>query len=193
MADEAFRTQKYWHERSDMLYYRYIDYLVRSLGTSATRMLDVGTGNCPYLDWFDWIETRVSVDIRVPYSAPGIQGVKGDIHELDLGAKFDLVTSLQVLEHVPDATRFARRLLELGRLLIVSVPFRWPPKPPTPGHVHDPVTREKLAEWMGRAPNWDIVVREPFIGPKGARLISIYDEDPARVFTRADTRDRRLR
>jgi SAM-dependent methyltransferase len=191
MASNSYSTQRYWRERSDMIYYRYIDYIVRTVGKDARRMLDVGSGNCPYQEWFDWIETRISVDIRVPYSSKTVKGIKGDIHELDLGERFDLVTCFQVLEHVPDATRFARRLLELGRVLIVSVPYNWPAKPPVPGHVHDPVSDAKLDAWMGRPANYKMVVREPFSGPRGQRLIAIYDEDPARKFTYAEAKARR--
>lgn len=191
MASESYTNQRYWRARSDMMYYRCLDYIVRSVGQDARRMLDVGTGNCPYLEWFDWIETRVSVDIRVPYSSENVTGIQGDILTLDLGKPYDLVSCFQVLEHVPDATRFARRLLELGKLLIVSVPYNWPAKPRTPGHVHDPVSDAKLDEWMGRPPNYKMIAREPFTGPRGRRLIALYDEDPNRKFTRTDAEDRR--
>ncbi|MFN3825168.1 MAG: class I SAM-dependent methyltransferase [Pseudorhodobacter sp.] len=193
MASNPYASQRYWRERSDMIYYRYIDYMVRCVGKDAQRMLDVGSGNCPYPEWFDWIETRISVDIRVPYASDKVQGIQGDIHELDLGEPFDLVTCFQVLEHVPDATRFARRLLDLGRLLMVSVPYNWPTEPPTPGHVHDPVSDAKLDDWMGREANYKMVVREPFSGPKGARLIAFYDENPKRKFNSALAKGRRIR
>ena len=57
----------YWRERSDMMYYKYLDYILRSVGKDAGGLIDVGSGSCPYLDWWDWIPERVSVDIRVPY------------------------------------------------------------------------------------------------------------------------------
>jgi hypothetical protein len=177
-----YSTQDYWRKRSDMLYYRYIDYMVRAVGVSAKSMIDVGSGNCPYLDWFDWIPERVSVDIRVPYQSASVKPIKGDIFKLDFGKKFDLCSCLQVLEHVPDARRFARRLLELSDLVVISVPYKWTGT--TVGHVHDPVDYEKVSDWMGRQANYKIVVEEPFQGSKHKRLICVYDVDPNRKFGR---------
>ena len=182
----AFSSQSYWRRRSDLMYYRYVDWMVRATGPQARSLIDVGTGNCPYLDWFDWIPERVSVDHNVPYAGLGVRAVKGDIHKLDFPERFDICTCLQVLEHVPEVEPFARRLLELARLVIVSVPYKWSRFiNPTPGHIHDPVDYEKLTEWMGRRANYHIIVEEPFSRSKHRRLIALYDEDPRRKFTHA--------
>lgn len=178
----AYLSGDYWDDRSDLLYYHYIDYIMRTVATGATSVLDVGTGNCPYLEWFSWIPKKVSVDIRAPYQSDSVEGIVGDIHDLSL-PRFDVCTCLQVLEHVPDAERFARRLLSLADLLIVSVPFNWNTEPRrTTGHIHDPVSYEKLCGWMGRKANYHIVVKEPFTVAKGERLIALFDRDPERVF-----------
>ncbi|WP_167197253.1 class I SAM-dependent methyltransferase [Roseovarius gahaiensis] len=168
-AESNYQSGSYWRERSDMLYYRYIDYIMRCVSVSAQSMIDVGTGNCPYMEWFDWIPERVSVDIRIPYQSEHVKGVKGDIFEMTFDRAFDICTCLQVLEHVPEADRFARRLLELGELVIVSVPYNWPGgEEQTAGHVHDPVDYDKLTDWMGRPANYHVVVEEPF-GNRAAR------------------------
>ena len=179
----TYASQSYWRKRSDMLYYRYIDWIVRATGANARSLIDVGSGNCPYLDWFDWIPERVSVDIRVPYAGPGIRSITGDIHRLTFPERFDICSCLQVLEHVPEAGLFAQRLLTLGRLVIVSVPYKWSTTPVrTQGHIHDPVDYEKLTRWMGREANYKIIVEEPFSVKKNKRLIALYDEDPERKF-----------
>lgn len=147
-------------------------------------MIDVGSWNCPYLEWWGWIADRVSVDIRVPYESASVKGIKGDIHELNFDRKFDLCTCFQVLEHVPDATRFARRLLELGNLVVASVPYEWSIEPErSAGHIHDPVSYEMLTGWFGRPANYKIVVEEPFGQRKHKRLIALYDQDPVRRFS----------
>jgi hypothetical protein len=174
-----YASGNYWAKRRDMMYYRYIDRLVRTAGADANSLIDVGSGNCPYLEWFYWIERRVSVDIDAPYASETVEGIRGDIHELTFPGRFDLCTCFQVLEHIPDATSFARRLLELSDRVIVSVPYKWPTQPKTPDHVHDPVTHEKLSAWMGREPNWQMVVSEPVKSPRARRLIAIYDADPS--------------
>ncbi|PZR00630.1 MAG: hypothetical protein DI533_08815 [Cereibacter sphaeroides] len=186
----VYESGNYWQRRSDMIYYDYVDLFVRTIGVNARSMIDVGSGNCPYLDWFDWIPRRVSVDINKPYSSPGVTAVKGDIFKLDFGARFDLCTCFQVLEHVPDARLFARRLLELAPLVLVSVPYRWPKSPPTKGHIHDPVTYFKLTRWMGRRANYHQIVQEPFQTRKGARLFALYAADPHRRFGSEDVKTR---
>jgi SAM-dependent methyltransferase len=157
----AYASGAYWESRQDMLYYQYFRYIVRCLAAEAASMLDVGSGNAPYLEWFDWIPRRVSVDLKGPYRSAAVEGIEGDIRALDLGERFDLVTCMQVLEHVPEAEPFARRLMELGRLVLVSAPYRWP-KGASAHHVHDPVDAVKLAGWFGQAPNYRQVVHEPF-------------------------------
>lgn len=193
-AMTAYETQAYWQRRSDMLYYRYIDYIIRAIAVDARSMVDVGTGNCPYLEWFDWIPERVSIDIRTPYSSDSVKGIKGDIFKLPITKKYDICSCLQVLEHVPDAGAFGKRLLEMSDLVVVSVPYKWPTFPKvTTGHVHDPVDYEKLTGWMGRPANYKQVVQEPFSNAKSQRLIAIYDRDPRRKFlhTLAETMVRR--
>lgn len=109
-------SRTYWRRRSDLLYYRYIDYFLRCTGVRAQSLIDVGSGNCPYLEWWDGIPERVSVDIRTPCSSDRVRGITGDIHALEFPARFDICTCLQVLEHVPEAGAFARRLLALPYL-----------------------------------------------------------------------------
>jgi SAM-dependent methyltransferase len=185
----GYATGSYWRNRSDLIYYRYIEYIMRVVGRDATSMVDVGSGNCPYLEWFDWIQDKRSVDIRVPYQSDTVQGIQGDIHELTFDRKFDLCTCFQVLEHVPDAAQFAHRLQELAETIIVSVPYKWPANS-TKGHVHDPVTYAKLTEWMGREANYKIIAREPFRSQKHERLIAIYASDPARRYGQLDIKAR---
>lgn len=191
-ARGGYSSGSYWRQRSDALYYSYVDYIMRVVARDAKSMIDVGTGNCPYLDWFDWIEERVSVDIRVPYQSEEVTGIVGDIHDLTFEKRFNVCTCLQVLEHVPDAAAFSQRLLELADLLVVSVPFNWSTEPErVKGHIHDPVDYAKLTNWMGRKANFHIVAKEPFAGDRGRRLIALYDRDPERRFGKAE-RDNRL-
>ncbi len=180
---KRYTKQVYWRERSDMLYYRYVDYIIRCVASNAQRMIDVGSGNCPYLEWFDWIPDSISIDIRHPYTSPSVKGIRGDILQLSFPARFDICTCLQVLEHVPDPSPFAKRLLELSDVVVVSVPYKWSVIPkPTSGHLHDPVTYGKVAGWFGREANYRIVVKEPFQKRHNERLIAIFARDSAKTF-----------
>ena len=188
----GFASGEYWSRRSDMLYHRYVDYIVRTVATDARSLIDVGTGGCPYLEWFDWIPERVSFDLRSPYRSQAVRGVVGELLSHDFDRRYDVCTCLQVLEHVADAAPFARRLREIARLVIVSVPYRWDVDAQA-AHVHDPVTEEKLEGWMGRPANYSIVVREPFRTHSARRLIALFDEDPGRRFDKSVIEGRRIR
>ncbi len=178
----ASKKASYWNRRSDMLYYQYFRYMIRCIGPEAGSIVDVGSHSSPYLEWFDWIPEKVSVDLKKPYQSETVRGVEGNVLDLAFPKTFDIATCLQVLEHVPEPAPFARRLLELGRLVLVSVPYKWPAGR-LKAHVNDPVDRRRLAEWFGRKPNYTLIVHEPFVKTSGARVFALYDTgDPGRRF-----------
>ena len=153
--DEIFANYAgggYWARRVDMLYYQYVDYIVRTVGNDANSMIDIGTASCPYLEWFDWIPERVSFDMATPYQSENVTGVQGDFLTHEFDREYDVLTCLQVLEHVPDAQKFARKLLEVAKTVVISVPYRWGENT-VDDHIHDPIDRKKLRKWMGRGPN----------------------------------------
>lgn len=39
--DENYSAGTYWADRMDMMYYRYVDYIVRTLAHDATSLIDV--------------------------------------------------------------------------------------------------------------------------------------------------------
>jgi hypothetical protein len=183
----------YWHERSDLIYYKYVDYIVRVIGSKAKSIIDVGSGNSPYLEWFDWIEEKVSIDIRAPYSSSRVQSITANILDYDFKNKYDICMCLQVLEHVQDPFPFAQKLFELSDTVIISVPYKWP-EGEAKGHVQDPVDEEKLEQWTGRKPNFRVVIQEPFQSTrKGRRLLAVYNVDPKKNWRHGEQKERRLR
>ncbi len=163
----------YWLARSESLYYKYVDFVMRTVAVDAKTMIDVGTGNCPYQEWWPWLTERVSIDIRAPYSSPNVRAIKANILDYQFDKQFDICTCMQVLEHVDNPPPFAQRLFDLGEIVIITVPFMW--KPGSKGHVQDPVSSEKLQSWVGRKPNHEMIVTEPFTSV--SRLIAIYHPD----------------
>ena len=185
-----YKSGKYWQNRMDLVYYSYVDYIVRTVGRDAKTMIDVGTAQCPYLEWFDWIPTRVSFDIVEPYDSQTVTGIHGDFLNYQFqDAPYDIVTCLQVLEHVPNPQAFSRKLLEIGKTVIISVPYKWP-KSAADDHIHDPVDEKKIRRWMGRDPSYFQIVQEPFRGKVGKRAIAIYDNDRKDGYGRNDFKDR---
>jgi SAM-dependent methyltransferase len=150
----------YWHRRARSAYLREVRRLVTEVAADARSILDVGSNGCAYLDWFRWAPRRVSLDLKNPYSSEAVEGIKADFLAHKFPARFDVVLCLQVLEHVPNAAMFARRLLaNAQRHLIVSVPYKWPAGR-CAEHVHDPVDEAKMREWFGRSPDFSKIVAE---------------------------------
>ena len=171
----AYEAGRYWQARSGMKYYRHVENLVGCMATEVETIIDVGSGNTPILEVFDWATRRASVDIVAPYRSAVVEGIVGDILTLQDLPRFDLCLCLQVLEHIEDAAAFARRLFTLADIVLISVPYRW--KGQTPGHIHDPVDAAKLRAWTGRDPLYSVVVTEDRAIANNRRLIAVYDPD----------------
>jgi hypothetical protein len=164
--------ERYWGRRRHMLYYEVVRIVAQGLGKGARSVIDVGSWNAPTLDWFPEATERTSLDLRLPYRAEGVQSVTADFLTWEPDRTYDLALCLQVLEHVPDAAAFAKKLLSVANVVLVSVPFRWP-STKNPHHVHDPVTLEKVTSWFGRSPNYTYLVREPASAVE--RLVCVFD------------------
>jgi hypothetical protein len=162
----------YWERRANSHYLAAVRRLVGEGGADVESILDVGSNGCAYLDWFDWVPRRVSLDLKRPYTGDGVESVKADFLTWEPRERFDIVLCLQVLEHIPDAASFAQRLLAVARRhVIVSVPYKWRAGR-IPDHVHDPVDEVKVLQWFGRAPDCAMIVCEQ---GRLERLISCYE------------------
>lgn len=164
--------RSYWDKRKDWVYLHVVRIICARFAQHPKSVLDVGSNRTPTLEWHRDSATRlVSLDLYRPYVADGVVSVAEDFLQYRPGETFDLVTCLQVLEHVPDAYAFAQRLLATGRVVVVSVPYRWP-KGRCKGHVHDPVDRLKMYRWFRRWPTYSYIAREVFT--RRSRLIQVY-------------------
>ncbi|MDX5474077.1 MAG: hypothetical protein LPK00_00950 [Bacillaceae bacterium] len=164
----------YWDRRSYMMYYRYIDLLVKGLASDAKSMIDIGSSDAEYIENFDWIDERVALDISNPYNSNKVKGIEMDFFEFHPSEKYDFLTCLQVLEHIPDAKSFAQKLFDVSDRVLLSVPYLWEAGS-CAEHVHDPVDLVKLREWTGRDPDYYIIVNEALDDtPKSRRLICYY-------------------
>ena len=151
----------YWNERCELLYYRAVLNCVRIVGHDAQSLIDVGSAGCGYLGWYGWIPDVVSLDMWDYYPLPGVRYVKADFLKWTPDKRYDVVTCLQVMEHVDDAGTFARKLLDLGSYVLVSLPYKWEAGR-VKSHVHDPVDQEKIGQWFGRSPDYATIVQEIF-------------------------------
>lgn len=186
---ERRTARDYWEERQGLVYYRYVDLIVRGVAPRTKSIIDVGSSNTSIVEWFDWVPVRHALDKRNPYSSENVGAIKQDFLQFNPASKYDLAICLQVLEHIPDAGTFARKLFDIARSVLISVPYQWPAGD-CKYHVHDPVDEDKLEYWTRRKPDYDIVVKEPLIdSPKGQRLIAYY-HDPDLKFSLSQARNR---
>ena len=155
----------YWQGRKDLQYYRTVQEFAEKYCPEGSTLLDVGGGvglGCRYLEWFDQYD-RTAVELPTKgCTLDGVRVVHADFLQWEPDRQFDLVLCLQVLEHVPDASAFARKLLTCGRVIIISVPYRWPAGACSE-HVHDPVDESKLKAWTERKPAESAVVDSRFV------------------------------
>lgn len=136
----------YWQRRRKMRYYAEVLRLARKYAPTAESVLDVGPNGTPLVCELDWIASKTVIDLA-SQPIPGATCLHGDFLQYWPERPFDLVLCLQVLEHIGPAGEFAQRLLAAGRLVIVSVPYRWPAGSCV-HHVQDPVDEDKLRGWM---------------------------------------------
>ncbi len=176
-ARVEFDKLSYWDKRKNNIYLRYVDYIMCALSDETKSIIDVGSRNCPYLDWFPWAKERVSLDLKTPYKGSGVRSIKTNFLTWEPDKRYDVVLCLQVLEHVPPVEEFAAKLLEIGRHVIVSVPYKWP-ETAMQGHVHDPIDRAKFLSWFPRRPDYMIVAREPMSRSQmSGRLVAYFDTE----------------
>jgi hypothetical protein len=165
------KAASYWEKRKDSIYLHAARQICLKYAPSPAGVLDVGSNRTPTLEWHRETALRlVSLDLRRPYEAAGVESVISDFIAYQIDEPYDLVTCFQVLEHVPNPAPFARKLLVSGKTCIVSVPFKWKAGK-NKEHIHDPVDAEKMLHWFGREPDYQYLATEL---NKVRRLIQVY-------------------
>ncbi|MCB1501638.1 MAG: hypothetical protein KDK07_17945 [Bauldia sp.] len=172
-----------------MIYLAVAKGIATRVASRARSIVDVGSFGTPILDWFPDVKDRFSVDLVRPYAGPGVTPITSDFLTWEPPMHFDVALCFQVIEHVPDATAFARKLLAICDVLVMSVPYLWP-EDKAAHHVHDPVDTEKIFGWFGREPNYSYIVKELY---DEERIVSIYDNHATAPLSRIDERAFRYR
>ncbi|HLT90453.1 MAG TPA: methyltransferase domain-containing protein [Woeseiaceae bacterium] len=161
----------YWQRRRNSIYLFAARQICARERRNPTAVIDIGSNATPTLEWHRKSGARlVSLDLRRPYVAEGVESLTCDFLEYNPATSYDLVTCFQVLEHVPDPAAFARKLLAIGKTVVVSVPYKWK-KGRCKYHLHDPVDERKMKKWFGRDPDYSYIAKEL---NNVARLIQVY-------------------
>ena len=131
-------------------------------GLEFQSLLDVGSGRgvflWPFLEHFPAVPVTAldllpeRIELYETARLGGLErlhGMTGNLCAPDLPAgAFDVVTLLEVLEHIPEVQRAVTNAVRLARkYVLVSVPSK---PDENPGHIHL-LTREKLTELFGNA------------------------------------------
>jgi hypothetical protein len=157
----------YWISRANLEYYAVVRAMLESLGPLGS-IADIGCEDTPVACWGVFGQ-RWAVDMCERQPLPGVRRIVGTWPDCEtLLPTCDVVTCLQVLEHVAEPAPFVAALFAAARrAVIISVPWEWPAGQ-CKSHVHDPVDDAKLREWTHRRPAVKAIVGTP------ARAVCLY-------------------
>lgn len=137
----------YWKKRKHLKYYKAAVRLAKMVAPRAETTIDVGSANTKLLESVDWVPKKFALDRRFRDRPCQATYIRCDFVEFKCDREFDLVFCLQVLEHSSSPRPFAKKLLSIGGIIIVSVPYKWR-QGMCKDHVQDPVDEAKLVSWM---------------------------------------------
>ena len=145
--------------------------IINSFSPYYQSIVDVDSGGA-YLEWFPNFAHRVVLDKGRSQFNDGIKVEKADLLSWHEEKTFDIALCLQKIENVLDASTFAKRLLSIAKVVVISVPFTNTPEKES-FHIHDYITDLKIYEWFGKKANYKISVKE--VETSIERVIYIYD------------------
>lgn len=163
--------EHYWRQRADFVYLHVIRRLIEIVAPSARVVADIGSNRTPILDFHPSNAKRYSVDIDNPYQGENVIAIRQDFYIWNCPEPIDVVTCFQVIEHVPDPEKFVQRLLAIGEVVILSVPFMEPPGL-NPGHINNNIDLATIIRWAHRKPNFHYIATE-LSGDQ--RIICLFD------------------
>lgn len=143
----------YFEERKDLRYYKLVKQWLEELSRDPklNSVMDVGCADTPVCTWGSFSERTALNSRPFPRFKDVDNHIEGDW--LSVIAQADVITCLQVLEHLDDdvVKRFAWKLFKNSAFTIVSVPYMWP-RTPEQEHKQDPIDLRKFLDIVGRDP-----------------------------------------
>ena len=159
--------------RDSLNYYKVLWFAALQYAMHAQTALEVGCSYDPFLNHLSWIPDRTCVqpyqatyeagENREQHAHNGVKNITADFETWDTqGKTWDIIICSQVLEHLNRPSPFARKLLEVGDVAIISVPYLWHDERfTTARHKSHHITMEKVLEWVHPAkPSLTTIVTE---------------------------------
>jgi hypothetical protein len=163
-------VSEYWQTRKEYHYYRKVIEFAKEYAPNARTAIDVGPLDTPFLELIDWVPSKTAIDLECLPALDGATNLQGDFMQFEPERPFDVVFCLQVLEHLKAPKPFAQKLLGMGKIVIITVPYKWP-KWWCKYHLQDPVNNAKLLRWTKKGWLKRVVVEDE--GSK--RLITVFE------------------
>ena len=120
--EEAHRN---WFQHPNVRLFRWI---ADQIPPQTRSVIDIGCGKGHFLRFLHSVRPAlklVGVDLSRNDAETGIEYYQGEISDVPITEKFDVVVSLAVIEHVADVSEFAKRLATLcrpeGQVLIMTL------------------------------------------------------------------------
>jgi hypothetical protein len=161
--------ESYWKSRKECNYYKKVLEIIERY-SDQTSIIDIGSANTEILKDLPFKDKTCLDYDKLPEQLSGIKNVKCDFYKWVPDKKYNIVTCLQVLEHLDNPKDFARKLLNISnKVVIISVPYKWP-KGFCIHHVQDPVSVDDIFNWTGRDYDESYIIEDKSV----KRMVCVY-------------------
>jgi hypothetical protein len=158
----------YWKSRKEYNYYKKVLEII-NIYSNYESIIDVGGRDTEILKDLSFRDIAC-LDLNKLPENDRIRTIKCDFYKWIPDKKYDIVTCLQVLEHLDDPGTFAKKLFELSnKLVIISVPYKWP-KGFCKYHLQDPVSEDDIFKWTGKSYNESYIIEDASV----KRIVCVY-------------------
>lgn len=184
----GLHESSYSNKRKDHQYYRDVWCALKFLGGGARSIVDVGSSVPPFLLSADWIPERELISKYFPGNErpcgisthcllqDGIQANIQDFMKWHEQKTYDIAIAMQVVEHVKNPTLFMRKLLKTGRLVVVTVPYRWDDNQ-MKFHKQHKISMQDVRKWAGKHEVHLHISQDRGGGQYSQRLLMVFEGD----------------